>query len=107
MPDTPGTGPTDPEDIARAISAGAEPYKGHLRMLTTGEERWLAVLPNAGGGKWATTITKGVGLGPRLFDAIARGKVVDGYLHVDGSKFAVVPPRPGDLQMAKLEKRLG
>ncbi len=111
MPDVPGTDPTppdaDPDAIVRLIRSGADLYNGHLRLIRGSEERWLGVvLDDHGLPKWVPTLTRGVGVGPVVFDKLSRARVIDRLAHVDGERYALVAPNPKAVsQMAILKLR--
>jgi hypothetical protein len=106
---TVGTGPTDPDPelVLRVIRSGAQPHNGHLRMLRSGEERWLAVvLDEHGLPQWVPTLTRATGLRDEDFDKLARGRAADGFVCVDDERYALVPPKPSDvIQVALLVPR--
>ena len=106
-PDAPGSGPTDPDEVVRLIRRGADAYHGHLRTPRTGQEWWLAVtVDEHGTPRWIGILTKGVGLAADDFDRLARGRCIDKLVHVDGAKYALVPPKPTSItQTAHLVKR--
>ena len=113
MPDVPGSGPTDPEIVVRAIASGAEYRDGGTLRMRDGSERWLAVVDVPGSGptdperpperQWILISTKGVRIDAETFNALARCTVRD-KLVIDGLRtWALVPPLPVDrVQVAHL-----
>jgi hypothetical protein len=88
----PGSGPTDPEILKHAIDALAEYHEGRLYTARDGE-RWIAAADIGGREMWVLTFTRGaVLLAPGAFDKLQRGRVKDGFVHVDGMRYALVPP---------------
>lgn len=108
MPDIPGSGPTDPEDLLRAIALGAEWQEGNTLRLRDGSTRWLALADAPGGGptdpdRWVLSVTRGVKLDAETFSALARAQPFGDALLIDGRGFVLVPPLPTDRsQLARL-----
>lgn len=110
MPDAPGSGPTDPENIIRAIRAGADFFDSGLRVLRIGtlylSVAYTDVDPSVQGARprWVLTTTRGVKIDEDTFDKLARCDLAeDGAVLVDGARWALVAPLPGDrVQFARL-----
>ena len=105
MPDVPGSGPTDPEIVVRAIASGAEYRDGGTLRMRDGTDCWLAVVPASPTkpAHWIVTSTKGVRLDAETYDVLARCVVRDGLVIDKLRSFALVAPLPHDrLQVAHL-----
>jgi hypothetical protein len=114
MPYAPGSGPTDPDLVARTIALGAVRWcEGHLYRDHGAHPgpRWLAVMDAPGSGPtdpdaglmWALVTAPGLELREEDFDRLARGQVFSGLLHVDGQRYALTAPELGvRLQVARL-----
>lgn len=104
MPDVPGSGPTDPDFVVRSIRLGVTWHDGHLRRDHGAHpgDRWLAVADVPGSGPtdperaWMLVSTKGVLIDADTFDKLTRCDVIDGFVHVDGKRYKLVPPIPLD-----------
>ena len=102
MPDTPGSGPTDPDIIVRAIASGATYRDGGTLRMPDGSDRWLAVADVPGSGptdperRWILVSTKGVRIEADTFDVLARCVVRDKLVIDKLRTFALVAPLPHD-----------
>lgn len=105
MPDAPGSGPTDPDHILRAIALGADWHKGNMLRLRDGSIRWLAVADTPGSGptdpdryRWVLTVNRGVKLDRETFEALTRATQLGDALLIDGKRWALVAPHVADRQ---------
>jgi hypothetical protein len=89
----PGSGPTNPDLVAQFIQGGATLDEGRL-FTERGGLRWLAAADIGGREQWFLTFTRGVLLDAAAFELLARARCVDGYVHVDGLRYELVPPSP-------------
>lgn len=106
MPDIPGSGPTDPDIIVRAIASGATYRDGGTLRMPDGSDRWLAVADVPGSGptdperpparQWILVHTKGVRIEADTFDVLARCVVRDKLVIDKLRTFALVAPLPHD-----------
>ena len=102
MPDIPGSGPTDPDIIVRAIASGATYRDGGTLRMPDGSDRWLAVADVPGSGptdperRWVLVSTKCVRIDADTFDVLARCVVRDKLVIDKLRTFALVAPLPHD-----------
>jgi hypothetical protein len=89
----PGSGPTDPDLVVQCIQGGATLDEGRL-FTERGGYRWIAGADIGGREVWVVTFTRGVFLDEDAFELLARARCVDGYVHVDGLRYELVPPSP-------------
>jgi hypothetical protein len=89
----PGSGPTDPDLVAQCIQAGATLDEGRL-FTERGGHRWIAAADIGGREMWIVTFTRGVLLDEAACEMLSRARCADGYVHVDGLRYELVPPSP-------------
>jgi hypothetical protein len=94
MPDTPGSGPPDPEIVYRALHDAATWEEGHLLLPRGGGPRWLAVVQRDGGRVWELSITRGVEISEATAKEIAAARLHLGRLYLGGLAFGLIPPSP-------------
>lgn len=91
----PGSGPTDPENLIKAIHAGATWEDGHFVLPRGLGPRWLAVVELEDGTlAWVLTLTRGVELEQDTFEKLGAARPRLGYAYLEGLRYSLTAPSP-------------